>query len=126
MMNAARIKLSALEADPLLAGEYFSAATLDGHGLPVGRVDDPIEEAILRVGWWPVGTFGSVCLVRSLVYLRTHYLVRADPAGLDAWAVPVLIEDDREGATRRGDGGAPVATRGDGVEVARGRAGAPV
>ena len=95
MTNAARIKLSALEASPLLAEDLFTAATLDGHGLPVGRFEDPIEEAIRRVGWWPVGTFGAVRLVRSLAYLRTHYLVKADPAGLDAWAVPVLIEDDR-------------------------------
>jgi hypothetical protein len=95
MTNAARIKLTTLEASPLLAEDLFSAATLDGHGLPVGRFEDPIEEAIRRVGWWPVGTFGAVYLVRSLAYLRTCYLVKADREGRDAWAVPVLIEDDR-------------------------------
>ena len=98
MTNAARINLSALEASPLLAEDLFTAATSDGYGLPVGRVEDPLEEAIRRVGWWPVGKFGAVYLVRSLAYLRTCYLVKADREGRDAWAVPVLIEDDREGA----------------------------
>jgi hypothetical protein len=94
-MNAARITLSALEASPLLAEDLFTAATSDGHGLPVGRVEDPLEEAIRRVGWWLVGKFGAVYLVRSLAYLRTCYLVKADREGRDAWAVPVLIDDDR-------------------------------
>jgi hypothetical protein len=93
------ITINDLLNSPSLGVETYSALILDGYGLPLGRVEDRIEVAIDRVGWWLVATLpGGVRLARSLAYLRTWYLVHTNPEGTDAWAVPLALVDDREGA----------------------------